>query len=126
MIYHKNFHFHYLEIPSIYHLLSSILFYHYFMQKSITLLLHFLYIYITSPKKWKFFWKKLEIQFPIYGNKIGNIWKRNWKKLETLLGKTGNFQFFPIRKRKSVRGAEQRNKPSVFYARSCENGGTNN
>ena len=90
MIYHKNFHFHCLEIPSIYHLLSSILFYHYFMQKSITLLLHFLYIYITSPKKWKFFWKKLEIQFPIYGNKIGNIWKRNWKKLEMELEIYGN------------------------------------
>lgn len=43
-----------------------------------------------------------------------------------LLGNTGNYQFLPFQKRKSVRYAEQRNKPSVFEYGVGENGGTSN
>lgn len=140
MIYHKNFHFHYLEFPvfticylqyySIIILCKSPLHYYYIF---FTFILHLLKNGNFSGRNWKFNFQYMEIKLEIYGNAIGRNWKWNWKymeinfqKMETLLGKTGNFQFFPIQKRKSVRGAEQRNKPSVFYARSCENGGTNN
>lgn len=140
MIYHKNFHFHYLEFPvfticylqyySIIILCKSPLHYYYIF---FTFILHLLKNGNFSGRNWKFNFQYMEIKLEIYGNAIGRNWKWNWKymeinfqKMETLLGKTGNFQFFPIRKRKSVRGAEQRNKPSVFHARSCENGGTNN
>lgn len=103
MIYHKNFHFHYLEFPvfticylqyySIIILCKSPLHYYYIF---FTFILHLLKNGNFSGRNWKFNFQYMEIKLEIYGNGIGNIWKsisRKWKYFWEKLEISIFFQF---------------------------------